>query len=595
MPAAAIVAAVAAVLVAAVVGLRKVFVQALPEWLRIVRDVDDMTEIDRATGAVRSVQSAEVVLPAERIDAMWSPQYLERLARTYWRFLTRATLGLIRVYYTEGERYVCLLFRPLKLLTFQAPEYEMDDRRGVVRWRIERGLLVARRGRGGDGYLEIDVERRPAEQPGHVNVAIEVAVANFYPADRVAAEPLRLHEHPVAHPRDRHPRLPALAGPPGLRAVAGRALRVGRRGARSVHAAAERAQRHEPGFVTFARARRSWAMLSRAPPCRCSPPRCSPPPRAPPAPTPWSPPPGGPQPGRQRRLPGVGGAGRRALAADRPRAQRRGDDAGHRRLRRAPAPADRLDPVRGRGPAPAGRVLALPGRLGHRRVRRLRLRPAAGTEQKIAELTSKTYSETAPSIELGRLAFVRRGGGPKPGVYYWALGVEGPPKRLSSTLARETATNSTRVAYTYNSSRGGGLAVRLLSGHGGVLVPGLAPARRPAQPAADALQRRVAAAGRPRAGHPALRRLGRPVHAQRRRRQPRAAGHDRQPRPQERPHERAVLPRRRGRQARGAADLLVRQVDGIGRRCRRCSESVDARALRVARAGYRIDGRGAST
>ena len=182
MPAAAIVAAVAAVLVGAAVGLRKVFVQALPEWLRIVRDVDDTTEFDRATGAVRSVQSAEVVLPAERIDAMWAPQYLERLARTYWRFLTRATLGVIRVYYTEGERYVCLLFRPLRLLTFQAPEYEMDDRRGVVRWRIARGLLVARRGRGGDGYLEIDVERRPADQPGFVNVAVEVAVANFYPA-----------------------------------------------------------------------------------------------------------------------------------------------------------------------------------------------------------------------------------------------------------------------------------------------------------------------------------------------------------------------------------------------------------------------------
>jgi hypothetical protein len=182
VPAAAIVAAVAALVVAAVVGLRKVFVQALPEWLRIVRDVDDTTEIDRATGAVRSVQSAEVVLPADRIEAMWSPEYLERLARTYWRFLTRATLGLIRIYYTEGERYVCLLFRPLKLLTFRAPGYEMDDHRGVVRWRIERGLLVARRGCGSDGYLEIDVERRPAERPDLVSVAVEVEVANFYPA-----------------------------------------------------------------------------------------------------------------------------------------------------------------------------------------------------------------------------------------------------------------------------------------------------------------------------------------------------------------------------------------------------------------------------
>jgi hypothetical protein len=182
VPAAAIVAAVAAVLAGAVVALRKVFLQGLPDELRLVRDVDDATEIDRATGAVRSVQSAEVVLPAATIDAMWSPLYLERLARTYWRFLTRATLGLIRIYYTDGERYVCLLLRPLKLLTFQAPEYEMDDRRGVVRWRIARGLLVARRGRGGDGYLEIDVERRPADLPGFVNVAVEVEVANFYPA-----------------------------------------------------------------------------------------------------------------------------------------------------------------------------------------------------------------------------------------------------------------------------------------------------------------------------------------------------------------------------------------------------------------------------
>ena len=64
------------------------------------------------------------------------------------------------------------------------------------------------------------------------------------------------------------------------------------------------------------------------------------------------------------------------------------------------------------------------------------------------------------------MAFVRRGGGPKPGLYYYTLGGKAAPKRLSSTLARETATNGTRVAYTYNSSRGGGLAVRQLSGDG---------------------------------------------------------------------------------------------------------------------------------
>jgi len=42
----------------------------VPEWMRVLRDADDSTSMDRDTGAVRSVQSAEVVLPADRIDAL---------------------------------------------------------------------------------------------------------------------------------------------------------------------------------------------------------------------------------------------------------------------------------------------------------------------------------------------------------------------------------------------------------------------------------------------------------------------------------------------------------------------------------------------
>jgi hypothetical protein len=114
----------------------------------------------------------------------------------------------------------------------------------------------------------------------------------------------------------------------------------------------------------------------------------------------------------------------------------------------------------------------------------------AGTEERIAQLSSRTYSETAPSLELGRFAFVRRGGGPRPGLYTYTLGSSKAPRRLSATLARETATNGTRVAYSYNSSRGGGLAVRLLSGHGGVLVP---VSRQPAVPRSPLLTRYNAA------------------------------------------------------------------------------------------------------
>src|SRR4051794_36768424 len=154
----------------------------MPDELRAqVVDLDDDTTMD-AQGAVRSVQAADLVMPIEQADALWSPRQLENLARTYWRFLTRVTLGMIRVKYTERERFVCLLFRPFVLLRFQAPEYEMDAERGIVRWRIETGVLVAKRGRGGKGFLEIDVRRKLSDEPGMAALHVEVEVANFYPA-----------------------------------------------------------------------------------------------------------------------------------------------------------------------------------------------------------------------------------------------------------------------------------------------------------------------------------------------------------------------------------------------------------------------------
>ena len=141
----------------------------------------DETRIDD-DGAVRSIQGADVTLPAAELEKLWSPTNLERLARTYWRFLTRCTLGFIRVKYTERERFVCLLFRPFVLLSFQAPEYEMDANRGVVRWRIESGILVSAQGRGGNGYLEIEVHRCDDDRPGEARLHADVEVANFYPA-----------------------------------------------------------------------------------------------------------------------------------------------------------------------------------------------------------------------------------------------------------------------------------------------------------------------------------------------------------------------------------------------------------------------------
>jgi len=182
MVAVAAVAGLLAALFAAFVGARKALNRDKAVAQAVIRDPEEHTRTDPSTGAVTSIQAADLTMPEEVLDELWTPTNLERLARTYWRFLSRATLGLVRVKYTEGERYVVLLFKPFKLLTFQAPEYEMDGERGIVRWRIEKGLLVSRRGRGGDGYLEIDVQRCPSDEPGKAKLHVEVEVANFYPS-----------------------------------------------------------------------------------------------------------------------------------------------------------------------------------------------------------------------------------------------------------------------------------------------------------------------------------------------------------------------------------------------------------------------------
>jgi hypothetical protein len=150
-----------------------------------IAQVQDSSTVDARTGSVRSVQSATLSLPAAALSELWSPLHLERLASTYWRFLTRVTLGLVQVKYTDTERFVVLLFKPLRLLTFRAPEYELEGSRGVVRWRMERGLLVAKAGRHGRGYLQIEVRRLDGEANGRARVRVEVEVENFYP--RIAA------------------------------------------------------------------------------------------------------------------------------------------------------------------------------------------------------------------------------------------------------------------------------------------------------------------------------------------------------------------------------------------------------------------------
>ena len=60
------------------------------------------------SGAVGSIQEAEITVDRNLLDGIWTADNLELIARGYWAFLRRISLGIIRVEYarriTEGDR-----------------------------------------------------------------------------------------------------------------------------------------------------------------------------------------------------------------------------------------------------------------------------------------------------------------------------------------------------------------------------------------------------------------------------------------------------------------------------------------------------------
>jgi hypothetical protein len=156
----------------------KQLVRERPIARATIADPERHTVMDGG-GAVRSIQAANVDMPMSELERIWNPMHLERLARTYWKYLSRVTLGLIRVIYGRDERCVVFLTRRIVLLRFSAPDYELSHDRGVVRWAIKNGLLVSV---PNEGFLEIDVRRVESGRVDVGRVHIEVEVANFYPA-----------------------------------------------------------------------------------------------------------------------------------------------------------------------------------------------------------------------------------------------------------------------------------------------------------------------------------------------------------------------------------------------------------------------------
>lgn len=133
------------------------------------------------TGAIESVQGAELTIDAATLSRIWSVDNLELIARAYWAFLRRFTGGVIRVLYGPDSRTITAFGR-IPLLRFGKPTYTLDAEHGEVRWPILSGPLVAPEGRG-RGHLSVDIRKLDSEND-RTTLRIRVAVGNFYPGIR---------------------------------------------------------------------------------------------------------------------------------------------------------------------------------------------------------------------------------------------------------------------------------------------------------------------------------------------------------------------------------------------------------------------------
>jgi hypothetical protein len=133
-------------------------------------------------GPIGCAQTALITVDESEFEQLWTPSTLELLARSYWRFLRRRSLGLVRMSYGPGFRSINLVTERIPLLKFLEPEFEAGTDHGLVKWPIDRGLLVAREGRG-QVYLKIEVrrdEQRPSAD-GRESMTVTSEVVNFYP------------------------------------------------------------------------------------------------------------------------------------------------------------------------------------------------------------------------------------------------------------------------------------------------------------------------------------------------------------------------------------------------------------------------------
>jgi hypothetical protein len=138
-----------------------------------------------ARGPVASVHEAELTVATEGSEHLVEAGFMREIADAYWRFLSRISLGILRKHSEPDHVSLVVLSPRAPLLRFRAPRYEVDAGSGEVEWGIDRGLLVASRGRG-HGSLRIRIEQLAESErdPGEVHLLMRMEVLGYYPRSR---------------------------------------------------------------------------------------------------------------------------------------------------------------------------------------------------------------------------------------------------------------------------------------------------------------------------------------------------------------------------------------------------------------------------
>jgi hypothetical protein len=137
------------------------------------------------TGPVRSVHEAQLLVPADAEPHLLTASFMERVAGAYRGFLGRVSFGLLRTRTEPGFEALVLLVPSPPLLRFHAPSYRANSDWAEVAWDIDRGLLVAREGRG-RGSLRIRVQQVAGDcgEAGIARLLMRMEVDGYYPRCR---------------------------------------------------------------------------------------------------------------------------------------------------------------------------------------------------------------------------------------------------------------------------------------------------------------------------------------------------------------------------------------------------------------------------